>query len=112
MFTVVDYFIYVYKHVRGAQAKTLGIHLPFSTQQSRRQQFLLTLIELNISRPQSTMNRFVSLCLIVVALVASSVQGFAPSSLGGVSGGECCVIYSENYVGRHVKNRFRSELNR
>ena len=35
-----------------------------------------------------TMNRFVSLCLIVVALVASSVQGFAPSSLGGISGGE------------------------
>ncbi len=34
------------------------------------------------------MNRFVSLCLILVALVASSVQGFAPSNLGGVSGGE------------------------
>jgi hypothetical protein len=34
------------------------------------------------------MNRFVSLCLIFIALVASSVQGFAPSSLGGISGGE------------------------
>jgi hypothetical protein len=34
------------------------------------------------------MNRFISLLLIVVALASSSVQGFAPSSLGGVSGGE------------------------
>lgn len=34
------------------------------------------------------MNRFVSLCLILVALVASSVQGFAPSNLGGISGGK------------------------
>uniref|UniRef100_A0A7S2LNK0 PS II complex 12 kDa extrinsic protein n=1 Tax=Skeletonema marinoi TaxID=267567 RepID=A0A7S2LNK0_9STRA len=38
------------------------------------------------------MNRFVSLCLIVVALVASSVQGFAPSSLGGISGGSNFVV--------------------
>ncbi|KAL7458088.1 hypothetical protein ACHAWC_009585 [Mediolabrus comicus] len=38
------------------------------------------------------MNRFVSLCLIFVALVASSVQGFAPSSLGGVSGGSNFVV--------------------
>mmetsp|Transcript_25379 Transcript_25379/g.36221 ORF Transcript_25379/g.36221 Transcript_25379/m.36221 type:complete len:132 (+) Transcript_25379:104-499(+) len=38
------------------------------------------------------MNRLVSLCLIVVALVASSVQGFAPSSLGGVSGGSNFVV--------------------
>mmetsp|Transcript_9443 Transcript_9443/g.13944 ORF Transcript_9443/g.13944 Transcript_9443/m.13944 type:complete len:131 (-) Transcript_9443:189-581(-) len=38
------------------------------------------------------MNRFVSLCLIVVAIVASSVQGFAPSSLGGISGGSNFVV--------------------
>mmetsp|Transcript_4976 Transcript_4976/g.12499 ORF Transcript_4976/g.12499 Transcript_4976/m.12499 type:complete len:132 (-) Transcript_4976:384-779(-) len=38
------------------------------------------------------MNRFVSLLLIVVALAASSVQGFAPSSLGGVSGGSNFVV--------------------
>jgi len=33
------------------------------------------------------MNRFISSLLILVALVASS-EGFAPSSLGGISGGE------------------------
>ena len=38
--------------------------------------------------PLSTMNRIISLLLIIVALAASSVQGFAPSSLGGISGGE------------------------
>mmetsp|Transcript_16800 Transcript_16800/g.36434 ORF Transcript_16800/g.36434 Transcript_16800/m.36434 type:complete len:132 (-) Transcript_16800:270-665(-) len=38
------------------------------------------------------MNRLVSLLLIVVALAASSVQGFAPSSLGGVSGGSNFVV--------------------
>lgn len=43
-----------------------------------------------LTNPLSTMNRIISLLLIVVALAASSVQGFAPSSLGGVSGGECC----------------------
>ena len=36
----------------------------------------------------TTMNRVISLLLIVVALASSLVQGFAPSSLGGVSGGE------------------------
>ena len=38
------------------------------------------------------MNRFVSLLFLVVALAASSVQGFAPSSLGGVSGGSNFII--------------------
>eukprot|EP00571_Detonula_confervacea_P015705 CAMPEP_0172297350 /NCGR_PEP_ID=MMETSP1058-20130122/407_1 /TAXON_ID=83371 /ORGANISM="Detonula confervacea, Strain CCMP 353" /LENGTH=130 /DNA_ID=CAMNT_0013006493 /DNA_START=47 /DNA_END=439 /DNA_ORIENTATION=- len=38
------------------------------------------------------MNRLISLLLIVVALAASSVQGFAPSSLGGVSGGSNFVV--------------------
>lgn len=38
------------------------------------------------------MNRVVSLLLIVVALVASSVQGFAPSHLSGVSGGSNFVV--------------------
>ncbi|EED92994.1 predicted protein [Thalassiosira pseudonana CCMP1335] len=38
------------------------------------------------------MNRFVSLVLVVVALAASSVQGFAPTSLGGVSGGSNFVV--------------------
>ncbi|KAL3773365.1 hypothetical protein ACHAW5_006455 [Stephanodiscus triporus] len=38
------------------------------------------------------MNRFISLLLIVVALASSSVQGFAPSSLGGISGGSNFVI--------------------
>mmetsp|Transcript_43845 Transcript_43845/g.92205 ORF Transcript_43845/g.92205 Transcript_43845/m.92205 type:complete len:131 (+) Transcript_43845:102-494(+) len=38
------------------------------------------------------MNRLVSVLLIVVALVASSVQGFAPSHLGGVSGGSNFVV--------------------
>ena len=47
---------------------------------------IIALFSYTLSR--LTMNRFVSLCLIVVALVASSVQGFAPSSLGGISGGE------------------------
>ena len=37
------------------------------------------------------MNRIISLLLIVVALASSSVQGFAPSSLSGVSGGELFV---------------------
>ena len=38
------------------------------------------------------MARLVSLVLLVVALVASSVQGFAPSSLGGISGGSNFVV--------------------
>ncbi|KAL9179879.1 hypothetical protein ACHAXT_007849 [Thalassiosira profunda] len=38
------------------------------------------------------MNRILSLLLIAVALAASSVQGFAPSSLGGVSGGSNFVV--------------------
>mmetsp|Transcript_268 Transcript_268/g.495 ORF Transcript_268/g.495 Transcript_268/m.495 type:complete len:132 (+) Transcript_268:200-595(+) len=38
------------------------------------------------------MNRFVSLLLIVVALAASSVQGFASSSLGGATGGSNFVV--------------------
>ena len=43
--------------------------------------------------PLSTMNRIISLLLIIVALAASSVQGFAPSSLGGISGGEFFLVY-------------------
>lgn len=38
------------------------------------------------------MNRLVSFLFIAVALAASSVQGFAPSSLGGVSGGSNFVV--------------------
>ncbi|KAL7500968.1 hypothetical protein ACHAWT_009341 [Skeletonema menzelii] len=48
------------------------------------------------------MNRFVSLCLIVVALVASSVQGFAPSSLGGISGGSNFVVSQRSRVAQPV----------
>mmetsp|Transcript_23292 Transcript_23292/g.34787 ORF Transcript_23292/g.34787 Transcript_23292/m.34787 type:complete len:131 (+) Transcript_23292:98-490(+) len=48
------------------------------------------------------MNRFVSLCLIVVALVASSVQGFAPSSLGGISGGSNFVLSQRSRVQQPV----------
>mmetsp|Transcript_30558 Transcript_30558/g.64405 ORF Transcript_30558/g.64405 Transcript_30558/m.64405 type:complete len:130 (+) Transcript_30558:103-492(+) len=38
------------------------------------------------------MNRIVSLVLLVLALAASSVQGFAASSLGGVTGGSNFVV--------------------
>ena len=48
----------------------------------KRNSFLLLLTVL-----YNTMNRFISSLLILVALVASS-EGFAPSSLGGISGGE------------------------
>ncbi|KAL7473947.1 hypothetical protein ACHAXS_014314 [Conticribra weissflogii] len=38
------------------------------------------------------MNRIVSLVLLVVALAASSVQGFTATSLGGVTGGSNFVV--------------------
>lgn len=77
----------------------LNTHSNKSKQQQRKQQatylfllhtstYITSSLFIYCTLSRLTMNRFVSLCLIVVALVASSVQGFAPSSLGGISGGE------------------------
>ncbi|KAL7541640.1 hypothetical protein ACHAXR_011075 [Thalassiosira sp. AJA248-18] len=56
------------------------------------------------------MNRFISLLLIVVALAASSVQGFAPSSLGGVSGGSNFVVSQRPVKQQVARSSSRTSL--
>ncbi|KAL7477535.1 hypothetical protein ACHAW6_003341 [Cyclotella cf. meneghiniana] len=55
------------------------------------------------------MARYVSLLLLIVAIVASSVQGFSPS-LGGVSGGSNFVVSQRPRAARPVARTGKSTL--
>lgn len=55
------------------------------------------------------MARYVSLLLLIVAIVASSVQGFSPS-LGGVSGGGFWVVYLTLCCGNFLSSLMFGEI--